>query len=66
VVWLGSTESAGVTGQVFNVAGGRISVAEGWRRGPERDKRDRWEPAELGPVVTELLEQARPPETRGV
>jgi NAD(P)-dependent dehydrogenase (short-subunit alcohol dehydrogenase family) len=66
VVWLGSSESADVTGQVFNVAGGRISVAEGWRRGPERDKGDRWEPAELGPVVTELLEQARPPETLGV
>src|SRR3546814_5483660 len=54
VVWLGSAESAGVTGQVFNVAGGRISVAEGWRRGPEQDKGDRWEPGELGPVVTEL------------
>jgi NAD(P)-dependent dehydrogenase (short-subunit alcohol dehydrogenase family) len=29
VVWLGSAESAGVTGRVFNVAGGRVSVAEG-------------------------------------
>jgi len=66
VVWLGSAESAGVTGQVFNVAGGRISVAEGWRRGPEQDKGDRWEPGELGPVVTELLGRARPPETLGV
>ncbi|MDY7104686.1 MAG: SDR family oxidoreductase [Actinomycetota bacterium] len=66
VVWLGSAESTGVTGQVFNVAGGRISVAEGWRRGPERDKEDRWEPAELGPVVSELLDQARPAETLGV
>lgn len=66
VVWLGSAESAGVTGQVFNVAGGRISVAEGWRRGPEQDKGDRWDPSELGPVVSELLEQARPPETLGV
>ena len=35
--------------------GGLISVAEGWRRGPSVDKGDRWEPAELGPVVTELL-----------
>lgn len=67
VVWLGSTESANVTGQVFNVAGGRISVVEGWRRGPERDKGDRWTPAELGPVVSrELLQQTRPPETLGV
>src|SRR3546814_18470005 len=41
VVWLGSAESAGVTGQVFNVAGGRISVAEGWRRGPEQRSEER-------------------------
>ncbi|HEX4866162.1 MAG TPA: SDR family oxidoreductase [Acidimicrobiales bacterium] len=66
VVWLGSAESAAVTGQVFNVAGGRISVAEGWKRGPERDKGDRWQPSELGSVVSELLSEARPPETLGV
>ena len=66
VVWLGSAESARVTGQVFNVAGGRISVAEGWRRGPGRDKEDRWQPAELGPVIGHLLEEAPPPETLGV
>src|SRR3546814_11246409 len=28
VVWLGSAESAGVTGQVFNVAGGRTRSEE--------------------------------------
>jgi NAD(P)-dependent dehydrogenase (short-subunit alcohol dehydrogenase family) len=66
VVWLGSAEAAEVTGQVFNVAGGRVGVAEGWRRGPSRDKGDRWLPAELGPVVTELLEQADQPTTMGM
>lgn len=65
VVWLGSPQSAHVTGQVFNVSGGRISVAQGWRRGPERDKGDRWDPSELGPVVEELLAQSAPPETLG-
>ena len=31
VVWLGSPESRGVTGQVFLVGGGRIGVARGWQ-----------------------------------
>jgi NAD(P)-dependent dehydrogenase (short-subunit alcohol dehydrogenase family) len=60
VVWLGSTESRDVTGRVFNVRGGSISVAEPWHAGPEADKHDRWEPAQLGPVVHDLLSRARP------
>ena len=61
VVWLGSVESADVTGRVFEVEGGIIRAAEGWRHGPEVDKGDRWEPGELGPVVRGLLADARPP-----
>jgi NAD(P)-dependent dehydrogenase (short-subunit alcohol dehydrogenase family) len=60
VVWLGSSLSAGVSGRVFNVAGGRISVAEGWHRGPEVDKGDRWDPAELTEPITKLLADAAP------
>ena len=60
VVWLGSSESAGVTGRVFIVAGGRISVAEGWHAGPGVDKGDRWDPAELGSVIPGLVEKAAP------
>jgi NAD(P)-dependent dehydrogenase (short-subunit alcohol dehydrogenase family) len=60
VAWLASTESAAVTGRVFNVGGGRISVAEGWHRGPSADKGDRWDPAELGPVMADLLDRAAP------
>jgi NAD(P)-dependent dehydrogenase (short-subunit alcohol dehydrogenase family) len=59
VVWLGSAESKGITGRVFNVAGGRVSVAEGWHRGPEADKGDRWDPKELSDVVPGLVEKAR-------
>ena len=65
VVWLGSTESAEVTGRVFNVAGGRISIADGWRRGAEQDKGERWNPAELGSVVEQILGEAAPNETLG-
>ncbi len=51
VVWLGSAESAHVTGRVFEVEGGTVSVADGWQHGPSRDKGQRWDPAELGPVI---------------
>jgi hypothetical protein len=61
VVWLGSVESAGVTGRVFEVEGGKIGVADGWRHGPTKDKGARWHPAELGPVVASLLAEAPDP-----
>jgi NAD(P)-dependent dehydrogenase (short-subunit alcohol dehydrogenase family) len=60
VVWLGSNESKEVTGRVFLVSGGTISVAEGWRRGPTASQDDRWDPAELSKVVPDLLAQAQP------
>jgi NAD(P)-dependent dehydrogenase (short-subunit alcohol dehydrogenase family) len=60
VVWLGSAESRGITGRVFNVRAGRISVAEGWHAGPEVDKGSRWDPAELGAVIPALVEKAAP------
>jgi len=62
VVWLGSAESREVTGQVFEVAGGLISVADGWRTGPRFDKGARFEPDEIGPVVRDLLAKAVPPQ----
>jgi NAD(P)-dependent dehydrogenase (short-subunit alcohol dehydrogenase family) len=61
VVWLGSTESAGVTGRVFEVEGGMISVADGWQHGPSLDKGARWEPGEVGEAVQKLLAQAPAP-----
>ena len=61
VVWLGSAESGAVTGRVFEVEGGIVSVADGWQHGPRRDKGARWEPAELGPVVALLLAEAPVP-----
>ena len=62
VVWLGSAESGHVTGRVFEVEGGKVSLAQGWRHGPVVDKGARWDPAELGPVVADLLERAPEPE----
>jgi len=62
VVWLGSREASDVTGRVFELEGGIVSVADGWHHGPRREKQDRWEPAELGPVVHELLGEVRDPD----
>ncbi|MFH8746393.1 SDR family oxidoreductase [Streptomyces rimosus] len=62
VVWLGSAASEGVTGRVFAVEGGRITVMEGWRPGPTADKGSRWTPGEAGEVARGLLAEAGEPE----
>jgi NAD(P)-dependent dehydrogenase (short-subunit alcohol dehydrogenase family) len=60
VVWLGSAGSAGVTGCVFELEGGRITLCDGWNDGPSVDKRARWLPAEVGAAVAGLIERRRP------
>jgi NAD(P)-dependent dehydrogenase (short-subunit alcohol dehydrogenase family) len=62
VVWLGSADARDVTGRVFEIEGGVVSIADGWHHGPKRDKRDRWEAAELGTVVRELIAEAPAPD----
>ncbi|MCM6772892.1 SDR family oxidoreductase [Nocardia sp. CDC159] len=62
VVWLGSADSAGVTGRMFEVEGGKVALADGWRHGVPIDRGARWEPTELGPAVRELIAKAAPPE----
>ncbi|WP_426512369.1 SDR family oxidoreductase [Dactylosporangium sp. McL0621] len=61
VVWLASAEAGFVTGRVFEVSGGSVGVADGWQHGPATDAGRRWDPAELGPVVRELLSRAPAP-----
>jgi len=60
VVWLASPEAKDVTGRVFFAVGGRLEVLQGWQHGPAETKEGRWDPAELGPVVSKLLEKAAP------
>ena len=61
VAWLASPQSAHVTGRMFEVDGGKVGVATGWQHGPTIDKGDRWDAAELGPVVDGLLAEAPAP-----
>jgi NAD(P)-dependent dehydrogenase (short-subunit alcohol dehydrogenase family) len=58
VVWLCSPLSAGVTGKVFEVEGGKLSVADGWRTGKVVDKKARWKAEELTDVVGKLVGEA--------
>jgi len=62
VAWLCSPVSAGITGQLFEVEGGKLSVAEGWHHGPAVDVGRRWSVEELGDAVESLLTKARPPD----
>lgn len=61
VVWLGS-DQADVTGRVFEIDGGLLTLMDGFRHGPSRDKGDRWDPAEIGAAVADLTGQIDPPE----
>ena len=62
VVWLGSEDSKIVTGRIFEVEGGKISIADGWRSTKGIDKGARWEPAEVGGAVDKLLAEEVPPQ----
>jgi NAD(P)-dependent dehydrogenase (short-subunit alcohol dehydrogenase family) len=61
VVWLGSNEASDVTGRVFEVEGGKISVADGWQHGTPVDRGARWDPAEVGAAVRDLLGRSPQP-----
>jgi NAD(P)-dependent dehydrogenase (short-subunit alcohol dehydrogenase family) len=61
VVWLGSEESAEVTGRVFEVEGGKVTVCDGWQRAASEDKGAKWAPVELGSVVPRLLAESPAP-----
>jgi NAD(P)-dependent dehydrogenase (short-subunit alcohol dehydrogenase family) len=57
VTWLASEESQDVTARVFQTGNGIVAVCEGWRRGPTIDQMD--DPVTLGPIVEQMIAQAR-------
>ena len=58
VTWLAGPESKDVTGRIFQVSGRELAVAEGWHKGPAVTPTD--DPTEIGPLVAELMANARP------
>ena len=47
---------------MFEVEGGKLSIATGWKTGPIRDKKARWQPAELTDVVATLIAESPKPQ----
>lgn len=60
LVWLASEDAKDVTGRIFESEGGKISIADGWRSTKGIDKGNRWQPAEVGEGVRELIKQEVP------
>ena len=60
LVWLGSPQSAHVSGRVFETEGGKISIADGWRTTQGVDKGAQWQPAEIAQAMDELLAKETP------
>jgi len=61
VVWLGTLDSAAVTGRVFEVSGGKISIFDGWRPTSTVDVGRRWSVDELGEHIAGLIDEAIDP-----
>jgi hypothetical protein len=57
VTWLASSESASVSGRIFEASGRMLAVAEGWHRGPTIEAVE--DPTTLGPIVHDLVKRAR-------
>ena len=60
VAWLASEDSGDVTGRVIESEGGKLCVEEGWRHGPSVDIGRRWDAADVGAAVRDLLAQGDP------
>jgi hypothetical protein len=55
VAFLASDASAGITGQVFGVAGGIVHLYQGWHDVAELSKDGPWTPQELAGRIDELF-----------
>lgn len=62
VAWLASVAAGDITGRVIEVEGGQVCVEDGWRHGPALDLGRRWDAAEVGERLRDLLAKATEPE----
>lgn len=60
LAWLAAEEAKDVTGKVFESEGGKISICDGWRSTKGLDKGDRWQPAEIGQAMPQLIAESVP------
>ncbi|MGH9172312.1 MAG: SDR family oxidoreductase [Acidimicrobiales bacterium] len=61
VAWLCSDESAAVTGRVFEIEGGRLTLMDGWQRAATEESGKRLDVGEIASVVPRLLAEAPQP-----
>ena len=62
VAWLCSPAGGRVTGKVIEAEGGRMCIADGWRTTAGVDREARWQPAEVGAAMDELLAKEKAPQ----
>lgn len=55
ICFLVSEKSSNISGICFESFGGKLSISEGWKTGPIKDKGERYHVQELGEVISELV-----------
>jgi NAD(P)-dependent dehydrogenase (short-subunit alcohol dehydrogenase family) len=55
ICFLVSEKSSNISGICFESFGGKISISEGWKTGPIKDKGERYHVQEIGEVISELV-----------
>ena len=55
ICFLVSEKSSNISGICFESFGGKLSISEGWKTGPIKDKGERYNVQELGEVISELV-----------
>ena len=60
IVYLCSPATADINGYCFESFGGKLSIADGYKTGPIKDKEARYEPEEIEAVIRELIEITPP------
>lgn len=59
VAWLAGEQGKDANGLVFNIKGGYISVADGWRAGSRVDREDAFTLQELDSVMPQIIDEAQ-------
>lgn len=56
ICYLVSEQSSDLNGHCFESFGGKLSIADGWKTGPVKDKGQRYDVSEIGEVISGLIE----------